>query len=113
MRELLIKWLREGLALQSGEEIYIPADNKTNQGDLYNMLRRELSILRNIDAEGAAKLRISTTFKDGAFWVVLKKISVTPLIAFKKNNDGEVSRITITNTSEQDRITKLKNKGAM
>ena len=108
MRELLIKWLREGLALKSGEELYIPADNKTAQNDFYQALRRELHILRQIQPEEASKLRISTTFKDGSFWVVIKKIALTPLVAFKKDTDGVVSRVEIVNDKNKLRIAKLK-----
>lgn len=106
MRELLIKWLREGMALQSGEELYIPADSKIAQNDFYQALRRELHILRQIQPEDAAKLRISTTYKDVQFWVVIKKIALTPLVAFKKCNDGTVSRVEISN-EKNNRIYKL------
>ena len=108
MRELLIKWLYEGLELETGEELYIPADSKVNQQDIYQLLRKELNVLRNIDAEKAAKLRISTNYKDGQHWIVLKKISVTPLVAFKKDRDGNVSRVSIRNEKDMERIKLLK-----
>ena len=108
MRELLIKWLQEGLALKSEEELYIPADSKANQADLYNLLRRELGILRQVDAENAAKLRISTVYKDRQFWIILKKISLTPLVAFKKDAEGTVTRVTISNERDKRRLERLK-----
>lgn len=108
MRELIIKWLYEAMELETGEELYIPADNEANQKDLYSMLRKELGILRQLQAENAAKLRIYPQFKDMNHWVVIKKISVTPLVAFKKSTDGKVSRVHITNDKEQARINKFK-----
>jgi hypothetical protein len=108
MRELLIKWLNEGIAMQSGEELYIPTDSAAYQKDLYNLLRKELCILRSIDAENAAKLRIYTVYKDRQFWVVIKKINVTPLVAFKKTAEGVISRVTISNEKEKQRLVRLK-----
>lgn len=108
MRELIIKWLREGLKLESGEEIYIPTDSKPNQSDMYNLLRKELAVMRQIDVSDASKLRISTTYKDSQFWVVIKKISLTPLVAFKKDIDGTVSRLTLTHDKHQERLQMLK-----
>lgn len=106
MRDLLIKWLNEGMALQTGEELYIPSDNAVSQKDFYNAIRKELNILRNINTVEAAKLRIFNTYKDGKFWTVVKKISITPLVAFKKNSDGVVSRVEIVN--EKDKLKRQK-----
>jgi TusA-related sulfurtransferase len=108
MRELIIKWLREAMQLSSGEELFIPADSKTAQDDMYSYMRKELNILKNIEPEEAVKLRISTTFRDKGFWVVIKKISVTPLVAFKKDVNGEVSRVSISNDKDQLRLARLK-----
>jgi hypothetical protein len=108
MREILIKWLREGLELQTGEELYIPCDNKVAQGDFYNSLRKELAVMRGLDSEEAAKLRISSAYKDRQFWVTIKKIALTPLTAFKKDNEGQVSRVTISNDKDKLRIQRLK-----
>jgi len=108
MRDILVKWIQQGLVLKTGEELYIPCDNKVAQGDFYNSLRKELNVYRNIDPEESAKLRVSSSYKDRQFWVVIKKIALTPLTAFKKSNDGEVSRVTIQNTKEQQRLERLK-----
>lgn len=108
MRELLIKWLREAMELQSGEELYIPADSKLSQEDMYGLLRKELTVLKSIEPEEAVKIRISTTFKDKNFWVVMKKVTVTPLVAFKKDIDGTVSRVAISNDKDKLRMEKLK-----
>jgi len=110
MREIIIKWLREATQLNTGEELYIPTDNQTAQKDTYGLFRKELEILRRIEPEESAKIRIYTTYRDGKFWVGLKKVSITPLVAFKKDADGTVSRISITNERETDRIKMLKEK---
>lgn len=110
MRELLIQWLRKAMEMKSGEELYIPCDTKVSQADFYSLLRKELGILRNIDSTEAVKLRVYTTYKDGQFWVVLKKIAVTPLVAFKKDIEGTISRVHISNTKDQERLEMLKAK---
>lgn len=94
MREILIKWLHEGLKLETGEEIYLPVDSEPEQRSTYKNLRKELDILKCIDPVNAVKLRISTSYKDSKMWVVIKKISVTPLVAFKKGING-VERVKI------------------
>lgn len=95
MREIIIGWLHEGLTMKTGEELFIPSDSKDHQRELYKYFRKELDIMRELDPEGAAKLRVSTQFKDLRFWVVIKKINATPLTAFRKGTDGVV-KVTIT-----------------
>ena len=111
MRELLIKWLREALELETGEELYIPADNKQAQQDFYAALRKELTVMKSIDTEEASKLRIFTTYRDSQFWVVLKKIVITPLVAYKKDAQGNVSRVKLSNNKDKERIEKLRQSG--
>lgn len=94
MREILINWLHESLKMDTGEEMYIPADSKDHQKELYKAFRKELDVMRDIDPESAAKLRVGTAFKDLKFWVMIRKINATPLTAFKKGTDGVV-KVTI------------------
>ena len=93
--------------LNTGEELYIPADNSISQKDFYNAIRKELNILRNVNTEEAAKLRIYNTYKDGKFWTVIKKIAITPLTAFKKDSEGNVSRVVISNDKDKLKRQKL------
>lgn len=108
MRELLIKWLREALELETGEELYIPADNKQAQQDFYSALRKELNVMKSIDTEEAAKLRIFTTYRDSQFWVVIKKIAITPLVAYKKDTEGKISRVKLSNDKDKERLERLR-----
>lgn len=98
------------MQLTTGEELFIPTDSQTAQKDTYSLFRKELEILRHIEPEESAKIRIYTTYKDGKFWVGLKKVAITPLVAFKKDVNGTVSRLSITNDRETDRIKMLKEK---
>lgn len=107
MRTLIVQWLHEGLKMNTGEELYIPCDNEQSQKDNYQLFRKELNTLRAVSPTEAAKLRVFSTFKDTQFWVVIKKISVTPLVAFKKSADG-VSRVTISNDRDAQRLANLK-----
>lgn len=108
MRDLLVQWLYKALEMDTGEELYIPSDNKDNQKEMYKQFRRELDTMRKLDPENAAKIRVSTTYKDTKFWVVLKKVSVTPLTAYKKGANG-IERVQIVNERDALRREKLLN----
>lgn len=94
MKEIIMQWLYKGLELKTGEELYIAADGKDHQKELYKMFRKELEVMRNINPEDAAKLKIGCTFKDLRFWIFVKKMNITPLVGFKKSDD-EVTRVTV------------------
>ena len=106
MREIVIGWLQKGCSLSTGEELYIPTDSANSQKDMYKDFRRELEVLKRIDPEESVKLRISTTYRDGGFWVVIKKIAITPLVAFIKSADG-VRKVSIDYEKQKTRIAKL------
>ena len=107
MRELLIRWLHQALSLKNGEEIYLPADTKDAQKKLQKLLNKELDVLKQIDAENGSKLHVIPAFKDARFWIILKKIETSPLIGFKKGEDG-TERVILDSNAEKERSRRIK-----
>jgi len=95
------------LSLKNGEEIYLPADTKDAQKKLQKLLNKELDVLKQIDAENGSKLHVIPTFKDARFWIILKKIETSPLIGFKKGEDG-TERVILDSNAEKERSRRIK-----
>ena len=103
-RRLAQKWLQNVIdELSKGEELLLPAKNKQDVKEKQRLFVDELRVLTKIDPISASELQITTRFKDHRFWLVIKKVSFSPLIAFKKRNDGEVERVLIEDSSERRR----------
>jgi len=104
VREIIIKWLHKATEeLATGEELLFPAETKPDQKEKKRMFIAELKILNKIDPVAAAEIQITSRFKDHRFWIVIKKIAFSPLIAFKKGLDGKVERVLIDADSEKFR----------
>lgn len=103
-RKLANQWLSsvsEGLS--PGEELLLPAKNKQDVKQQQILFLRELRILSKIDPVSSSQLQITTRFKDHRYWIVIKKVSFSPLIGFKKSKNGKVERIEIIDSSEKRR----------
>ena len=103
-RRIINKWLNsvsEGLS--SGEELLLPAKSKQDVKQQQVLFLRELRILSITDPIAASQLLIVTRFKDHRFWLVIKKVAFSPLIGFRKDKDGKVERVEITDSSERRR----------
>lgn len=103
-RRLAQKWLQSVIdELSPGEELLLPAKNKQDVREKLRLFSSELRVLVKVDSLSASELQVATRFKDHRFWLVIKKISFSPLIAFKKGKDGEVKRILMNDSSERRR----------
>ena len=101
-REIVIKWLHKASEeLVTGEEMLFPAETNPDQKDKRKAFIRELRIFSKIDPIAAAELQITARFRDHRFWIVIKKIAFSPLIAFKKGRNGKVIRIIIEDDAEK------------
>lgn len=103
-RRIANQWLQsvsEGLS--SGEELLLPAKSKQDVREKQRLFLSELRVLAKVDPIAASELQLATRFKDHRFWLVIKKVSFSPLIAFKKGRDGEVERILMDDSSERRR----------
>jgi hypothetical protein len=101
-REIVIKWLHKASEeLVTGEEMLFPAGTDPDQKDKRKAFIKELRIFSKIDPIAAAELQITARFRDHRFWIVIKKIAFSPLIAFKKGRNGKVIRIIIEDDAEK------------
>ena len=106
-RALVIKYLKEAIDLDFGEELYIPAESRNEQMHLLRTIIQEIRILERIDPLTASSLIIHAAFKSHRLWVVLKKVVSSPTTAFKKSEDGQVERIDFKFDSERSRRIRL------
>jgi len=88
-------WVREALTLSVGDGIYIQAETRDEQQMHLNGLNQELKLLRILDPVSSSDLITGKSFRDGRFWVFIKRVAATPFIGFLKSADGTISRITI------------------
>ena len=98
------QWLQSVVeGLSTGEELLLPAISKRDVKEKLSTFSRELKLLAKIDFIAASELQITTRFKDHRFWLVIKKVSYSPFIGFKKGKNGEVERVLIDNSSARRR----------
>ena len=106
-RDLVIKYLKEAISLEFGEELFIPAESRNEQMHLMKTIIQEIRILEKIDPLTASSLIIHGAFKSHRLWVVMKKVVASPTTAFKKTEHGEVERIDFDFDSERARRLRL------
>lgn len=101
-QEITLRWLQKASEeLETEEYILFPANSRQAQKDKKKLFLKELKILAKVDPIAASQLQVTTKFEDSRFWIVVKKIAFSPLIAFKKNKNGNVERIIIEDDSEK------------
>lgn len=98
------KWLQSTIEnLSTGEELLLPALSNRDAKEKLILFSRELKLLAKVDPTASSELQITTRFKDHRFWLVVKKVSYSPFIGFKKGKDGEVERVLVDDSSEKRR----------
>lgn len=101
-REIVIRWLQKACdELDTGERMLFPAESQQDQKDKKKLFLKELKVLAKVDPVAASQLQITHRFEDHRFWVIIKRIAFSPLIAFKKDKEGNVERITMEDDSEK------------
>lgn len=106
-REITIKWLDEISTSQLGDELFLPCEDREIQTGTLLALRAEIKVLSQINPVKAAQIKVRRLWKDGKLWVSLKKISQSPLLAFKKSGEGAIKRVNIEDTAQKKRRWKL------
>lgn len=96
-----IEWIRKALELKSGEDLYLPCENRVSQRELLVIYKRELRLLKKIAPEDEAKLLVTKVFKDHRYWLILKRISASPLVGFVKRTTGEVEKCYISSLEKE------------
>lgn len=98
------KWLQSVIEnLATGEELLLPALSNRDAKEKLILFSRELKLLAKVDPTASSELQIATRFKDHRFWLIIKKVSYSPFIGFKKGKDGEVKRVLVDDSSEKRR----------
>lgn len=98
------KWLQSVIEnLATGEELLLPALSNKDAKEKLTLFSRELKLLAKIDPTASSELQITTRFKDHRFWLVVKRVSYSPFIGFKKGKNGEVERVLVDDSSERRR----------
>jgi len=112
-REITIKWLQKASEeMEAGETMLFPADSRQDQKDKKKLFLKELKTLAKVDPVTASQLQIIARFEDHRFWIIVKKIAFSPFIAFKKDKNGNVERVTMEDSSEKlRRLTLMKSDG--
>lgn len=106
-RDIIIKWLDEVSRSELGDKLFLPCEDREIQTRTLLALRAEVKILSDIDPVKAAQIKVKRLWKDGKLWVVLKRISQSPLLAFKKTKEGTVKRVNIEDLAAKKRRWKL------
>ena len=104
---IALKWLHQAIELKTGEEIMLPAESRSDLKERKRLLSQELKVLNKVDPVNASQLQIATRFKDHRYWIVLKKVAFSPLIAFKVGTDGQVERVVLEDNYEKLRRIRL------
>ncbi len=113
VQEITVRWLQKASEeIELGESMLFPADTRQDQKEKKRLFLRELKILAKVDPVAASQLQITTKFEDHRFWIVVKKIAFSPLIAFKKGKNGNVERVVLKDDSEKlRRLSLMKSDG--
>ena len=97
MREIIIRWLDEASRMEVGDKLNLIASDKKEQTLLYDLVVKEVNIMKGIDPMAGSTLLPFKHFKSGRFWVGIEKIMSIPTLGFVRRANGKVERIQLTN----------------
>ena len=89
-------WFEMAKELDPGKSIFLPVSSKKEQTEIARLLRELKNEYIKVDPDQAMSLLIDSMFKDGKYFVFIKKIYATPLIGFLRDAEGNMSKIDIT-----------------
>lgn len=104
---LAYQWFQQATKLKPNEEIFIPVSTKPEQKALTRDIGKVIREYSAVDKVQASRIDAVGTFRDGKFWVRLYIKPTSPLVGFKKGEDGSMERIVLQNLSERSRQIKL------
>ena len=105
MNELAAVWFEEAKKLNYEEAIFIRVANKKEQLILENDLWKERDDFATIDPVLANQIFITRTLRDNKQYVVLEKKYRAVFTAFRRDAEGNYSRVTVD--PERRRILEL------
>jgi hypothetical protein len=100
-------WFEMAKELDPGKSIFLPVSSKKEQTEIARLLRELKNEYIKVDPDQAMSLLIDSMFKDGKYFVFMKKIYATPLIGFLRDAEGNMSKIDISGTGDRNRMLTL------
>jgi len=88
-------WIEEAKKLEINQAIFLRVANKSEQTDLANALEKEKENFASLDTVHASQLFINKVLKNARQYVVIERKYRTPFVAFLKDTDGSLSKLTI------------------
>ena len=95
MSEITRIWFEEGKKLKIGQAIFIRVASKKEQTAIAKALEKEKESYTKVEPMLASQLFIAKTLKNLKPYVIIERKYRSPYIAFLKDTDGTLSKLTI------------------
>ena len=92
---LSYSWFQQAITLKDEEEIFIPVSSRMEQKALVKDIKKVIIEYSAVDKVQASRIEAKGVFQDGKIWVKLSIKITSPLVGFKKGNDGKTKRIVL------------------
>jgi hypothetical protein len=92
MQEIVASWLHQALGMEPGDELYLEAESRFLQRQLFERYKKGLEKLKELNPEF---LHLSLTMKqskDSRLWIVVTKVQAMPKTGFIKRKDGTIEK---------------------
>jgi len=93
---LSYQWFQQALSLKEEEEIFIPVSSKIEQKTLCKDIRRVATEYNTVDKVKASRIEVVGSFRDSRLWIRIHIKPTSPLVGFKKDANGNMKRIVLT-----------------
>jgi hypothetical protein len=93
--EIAQVWFEEAKKLSVGQAIFVRVTDKKEQTILANEFEEERKLFSQIEPVHASQIFINKVLKDRRQYVVLERKYRAPFTAFKRDDKGQFSKLTI------------------
>ena len=105
--DIIESWFEQAKKLDSGESLFLECHSKADARSMLRKFKHIRSEYEKINPILTSTIELHTTFKDKKFWLVITKLSASPLVGFKKDMNGNLIKITLENDIDRERRIKL------
>jgi len=95
MSEISKVWFSEIKKLDVGQALFFRVTNKVEQVQLANAFEAEKELFSSFDPVHASQIFINKTLKNLKQYVTVERKYRSPFVAFLKDTDGSLSKLTI------------------
>ena len=95
MSEISKVWFSEIKKLNVGQALFFRVTNKVEQVQLANAFEAEKELFSSFDPVHASQIFINKTLKNLKQYVTVERKYRSPFVAFLKDTDGSLSKLTI------------------